>query len=89
MVKVTKIVEKSLKPEDGVGEEPSSQGKKSRKSSQNKKNSNPSSGLEKDKGALLSKLGPYEEKKKVEKMEFSDKLGELFGVDPSETDEKS
>lgn len=86
MVKVTKIVEKSLHPE---GEE--SPTKDQQKSPSKTKKGGAKAAAEKPNtsNALLSKLGPLEEKKKVEKVEFSDKLGQLFGVDPSEIEEKS
>jgi len=87
MVKVTKIVEKSLKPKGG--KEPGEPKGKKNTSSDKSVDSNKKKTKSENKadGPLISKLGPYEQKKKVEKVEFSDKLGQLFGVDPSDINE--
>jgi len=89
VVKVTKIVEKSLSPEK-VEEIPAPSLEASSPSTaegvQGVRGKDANKGAE---SPLLSKLGPKEEKKKVDKVEFSDKLGALFGVDPAEIQGKS
>jgi hypothetical protein len=76
MVQITKIVAKSLEHQDEPSALPSDRPSQATKSSHAKSQVAPSKELD-----LLFNAGDQKKpKKKVEKIEFSDRLGSVFGV---------